>query len=870
MSMTDAKRREEETFGKYVLMERVAVGGMAEIFRAKSRSLGGFEKVVAIKRLHAKYSEDQEFIRMLIDEARISVQLNHINIAQVFDFDKIGDRYFISMEYIDGPDLYRVLRRCNEQGFLLPVEAAVRIAIEICHGLDYAHRKRDERNRPLCIVHRDISPQNVLISYEGEVKIIDFGIAKARRRGYETDVGVIKGKFYYMSPEQARGEHIDHRTDIFSAGIVLYEMLTGQIMYRSEDEAGLLSRVQRAEFDPPRVLRADLPRPLERIVLRALERSPDRRYGSALEMGAELQSFLLGLGSHYDKARLGLFLRQIFGRDVSDGPGTAPVLEDSSGRFASMAGPAPRPGASRGSPTPGERPREAQVQRLGGEPAGLPGAAAFGSERLPVQVAAAGASPWASLAAPPLPPALASPPPAPPRPPAAAAATRARRPEPPPPSPEPALFDDEEEDDETTVYLGRHGEESPPPAFGQASPAFGQATPAVAPGYAPTGVAASSLPVALHPSGVRAALPGVERRASASFHAQAARSLAAASQAARPALLAPPAAPRSLLPTYMAVLLGILTTAWMVSFCSHRLFLRPMGPARVISASAALGSPGPSQATAAASGAAAAPTGAAAAAQAPRPAVLLLRSRPMGAAVELDGEVLEGSTPLRAELSAPGPHRLRVTLLHHEPWERSVDAKAGAELRLLAELAPELGTVELHSRPTGAEVLLDGLPVGHTPTELSDLFLGDTPTVTLRKAGYRDVEAVVRWEGRRFVRLELELDPVARPRRRTVAARPARPHRPPPAARPSPRAAAAPPAAAPVEGPAYVTVSAVPYGRVVLDGLDLGQETPLARRRVAAGRHSVRVFFPSLGRYSAPQTVELAAGEERRLFFRAD
>jgi serine/threonine protein kinase len=301
-----------EQFGRYILLDRIAIGGMAEIFKAKAPGLGGFEKVLAIKRLHPRYSQDADFIEMLIDEARITVELAHSNIGQIFDLGKVDDHYFIAMEYIDGRDLYRALKRLRERRMQFPLDAAAYVAMEACAGLDYAHRKRDGRGRPLNIIHRDVSPQNVLLSMEGDVKIVDFGIAKAALRAYETESGIIKGKFYYMSPEQARGEHLDHRTDIFSLGIVLYEMLTGDLLYKDDDEVTLLSKVRRADIEPPSAMRPDLPTSLERIVMRALSRDREDRYPSAQHMQRDLARYLRDAGAVFNKARLGQLMRELY------------------------------------------------------------------------------------------------------------------------------------------------------------------------------------------------------------------------------------------------------------------------------------------------------------------------------------------------------------------------------------------------------------------------------------------------------------------------------------------------------------------------------------------------------------------------------
>ncbi|MBN1944210.1 MAG: protein kinase [Bradymonadales bacterium] len=316
-----------ERLGKYLLVERIAVGGMAEIFKARAVGFGGFKKVLAIKRLHAKYCQDADFIKMLIDEAKIAVQLSHRNIGQIFDLDRIGDVYFICMEYVDGRDLNRLLRRLAEMKRDLPLDIACFVAREICSGLDYAHRKVAPDGTPLRIIHRDVSPQNILISWEGEVKIIDFGIAKAALRAYDTESGIIKGKFYYMSPEQARGVQIDHRSDVFSLGVVLYESLTGDLLYGGldDDDEALLDRVRQAHVNPPSLLRPEIPPKLDQIVLRALAKNPRERYQSAAAFGDALSRYLQQAHPRTDMISLATFMRQTFEKAPI---GSAPTLVD--------------------------------------------------------------------------------------------------------------------------------------------------------------------------------------------------------------------------------------------------------------------------------------------------------------------------------------------------------------------------------------------------------------------------------------------------------------------------------------------------------------------------------------------------------------
>ncbi|HEY2903479.1 MAG TPA: serine/threonine-protein kinase, partial [Polyangia bacterium] len=192
-------------FGKYYLLERINVGGMAEVFKAKAFGVEGFERMLAVKRILPNIAEDEEFITMFIDEAKIAVQLQHANIAQIFDLGKVDESYFIALEYVNGRDLRAIFDRARAKGEVTPIRQACYVVMQVCEGLDYAHNKRDGQGRELHLVHRDISPQNVLVGYEGEIKLIDFGIAKAAGKASKTQAGILKGKFGYMSPEQVRG-----------------------------------------------------------------------------------------------------------------------------------------------------------------------------------------------------------------------------------------------------------------------------------------------------------------------------------------------------------------------------------------------------------------------------------------------------------------------------------------------------------------------------------------------------------------------------------------------------------------------------------------------------------------------------------------
>ncbi len=279
-------------FGPYDLVRQIAVGGMAEIYLARTSGVAGFEKYVALKLIHSRFADNAQFTQRLVDEAKIAVQLSHANIVQTFDLGRVGDTFYITMEYVDGADLFDVLVRCSERKIDLPFDLCAFVAREIARALDHAHRKTTRDGTPLGIVHRDVSPHNVLVSRSGEVKLVDFGIAKAATKIWQTATGVIQGKYHYMSPEQASGEPIDLRSDVFSAGIVLYELLTGRMLYREADMHRLLGKARRADIAPPSSLRDRVPPELERIAMRALAKQRADRYQTAAELATDLERFL--------------------------------------------------------------------------------------------------------------------------------------------------------------------------------------------------------------------------------------------------------------------------------------------------------------------------------------------------------------------------------------------------------------------------------------------------------------------------------------------------------------------------------------------------------------------------------------------------
>jgi serine/threonine protein kinase len=282
----------EGMYGPYRLIKKIAVGGMAEVFKAKRTGVEGFEKVVAVKRILPHLSDNKEFVDMFIDEAKMVAGLTHPNIVQISDLGKLEKSYYIAMEYVHGRDLRSILRRAKDRGLRLPLDLTVLIVSKVCSALEFAHRKKDERGRPMLIVHRDISPQNILISFEGEVKLTDFGIAKAATKARITDAGALRGKLLYMSPEQAWGKPMDRRSDLFSLGIVFYEMVTDQKPFLGSSEMSILEMVRECRVAPPSDVNPRIPERLEKVVMTALERDPDHRYQDAAEMYRDLDRVL--------------------------------------------------------------------------------------------------------------------------------------------------------------------------------------------------------------------------------------------------------------------------------------------------------------------------------------------------------------------------------------------------------------------------------------------------------------------------------------------------------------------------------------------------------------------------------------------------
>ena len=301
-----------QSFGQYYLDEKIAQGGMAEIYKSRLKDPQGFNKTVVIKKILPHIAANPEFIEMLVDEAKIAVLLSHGNIAQIHDLGKVGSDYFIVMEYVDGKSVSQMIRRSKTFGKNIPIDIACYIAAEVANGLDYMHRKMDEGGNPLFIIHRDISPQNIIISSSRTVKIIDFGIAKAKTKISTTDSGIVKGKFAYMSPEHTEGEKLDYRTDIFSLGIILFEMTTGQRLFKGTNNADTIRKVKRCKVPTPSAFREEIPHELDKIILKALKRNRDKRYLSAHGLQLDLTRLLVHHYPDFMPHNVAHFIKQLF------------------------------------------------------------------------------------------------------------------------------------------------------------------------------------------------------------------------------------------------------------------------------------------------------------------------------------------------------------------------------------------------------------------------------------------------------------------------------------------------------------------------------------------------------------------------------
>ncbi|MBK8236444.1 MAG: protein kinase [Deltaproteobacteria bacterium] len=299
--------------GPYEVLSKLAVGGMAELLLARRIGIEGFQKLVVLKRILPQYAGSPEFVEMFLAEARLAATLEHPNIVQVFDIGKSGGDYYFAMAYLHGKDLLAILRELSRRGRALPFEHAIAIGIGVAAGLHHAHEQHGFDGQPLAIVHRDVSPANAIVTFDGGVKLVDFGIAKAAAQANITRVGVRKGKAAYMSPEQCHGDVLDRRTDVWSLGVVLYEMLTMARLFRADNDLAVMHRITAVELAPPSSVVPEIPAVLDAIVMRCLQRDPATRYATADALHRDLEGCAHALGLRPSSVRLGEFVRELFG-----------------------------------------------------------------------------------------------------------------------------------------------------------------------------------------------------------------------------------------------------------------------------------------------------------------------------------------------------------------------------------------------------------------------------------------------------------------------------------------------------------------------------------------------------------------------------
>jgi len=308
--------------GKYRLFHHLATGGMGEVFLARQEGPAGFSKTVVVKRILPSVASDEMFVSMFLDEARLAAMLEHPPVVQIFDLGLEDGTYFIAMEYIHGLSLRAIRQRLVHRSRSFPPELLARVCSQALQGLHYAHTLSDEAGTPLQIVHRDVSPDNLLIGFNGVTKVVDFGIAKAAVNVSTTRAGMVRGKFAYMAPEQLTGKPMDARTDIYAMGVLLYELLTGQRPFHANSEPGLIRAILQDQVSPPRESNPAVPAALEAVVMRAMTRHPEHRFESAEQMSLALETYIQSTGKTVTNAHIGALVRELFPEQANKLPGT--------------------------------------------------------------------------------------------------------------------------------------------------------------------------------------------------------------------------------------------------------------------------------------------------------------------------------------------------------------------------------------------------------------------------------------------------------------------------------------------------------------------------------------------------------------------
>ncbi len=731
---------------RYEILDLLATGGMAEIYRGRAFGAGGFEKPIVVKKILPTLVRDREFVEMFIEEAKLAATLQHGNIVQVYDLGAGDDEdeYFIIMEYVNGRDLGDVIHYADVRKVEIGFKEAVYIVTQVCAALDYAHRKRGPDGKPLGIIHRDVSPQNVLLSFEGEVKLTDFGIAKAKTRVQRTQVGFLKGKYGYMSPEQSRGERLDHRSDIFNVGIMLYELLVGERLFVGSSDFSTLNLMRNAVVTPPRKLKGEIPEGLEAIVMKALALKPEDRFQTAQEMERALTRFSFEQSLVASAADIARLMERIFGKPKPDLPqpkGTRVIaLGSVDGRGKDKKADAKKRG-----------------ERAAGTGAGSGTSAASDSP----------ASEASSAAAP------------------------------------PALGEKAAGKKPRTVPLGPSKRATGAAKKGGRK-ADGEAKAANA--------KAKGTGKAPHKQGAkkRGGKSGSPRPTTLDLRKK------KGEQRAKTGKVAVPKSPRA----------GGLVRSLGVVLVYAVAFTAPAA-ALVVT----MGKPEPTRASTLRAveskrlAALAAHAGAAGDLAAPE-ALLLVRSEPPGARVQVDGVPAEGRTPTLVPIAREkgGSHRVTLTRDGYEPWEGKAVLPAKARATVLkARLVPKRYRLRVRSRPRGAQVLLDGEEVGTTPVAVPRVAAG-RHEIELRRPGFLPWKAVYEVGSGRT----------------TVDARLAK------------------------EGEAaQLSIVTWPAARVAVDGgwtVDSGE--PLF---VAPGEHVLRFERP--GAAPVERRVRLARGDRTKLFF---
>jgi serine/threonine-protein kinase len=357
LEQRQAVRDEPVIVGRYAIYDRIAAGGMATVHLGRLVGERGFSRTVAIKRLHPHLAMDPDFVGMFLDEARLAARVRHPNVVPTIDVVAKGDEVFLVMEYVDGEPLSALLRAANERGERVPIDYVSTLVTGILEGLHAAHQAIDDQGQPLNIVHRDISPHNVLVGVDGIARVIDFGVAKAMGQVHSTREGQIRGKLAYMSPEQVRGASLDGRTDVFAASVVLWECLTGQKLFKAENDMALMRLLLSAPIEPPSQYAPEVPPALDAVVLRGLERDVERRYASADAMAAALTEALPGAPAR----KVGAWVRELGGKKLLARAAIVLHIERSAGGItpASIERPSPVADSGRGDTAPRSQPTQA-------------------------------------------------------------------------------------------------------------------------------------------------------------------------------------------------------------------------------------------------------------------------------------------------------------------------------------------------------------------------------------------------------------------------------------------------------------------------------------------------------------------------------